>query len=285
MAPRPRRNRRWLPLVLLLATVATLTFANASWWEFRGWTLDSFLRSIYRYTLPVLAILGAHEMGHYIACRIHRIPATLPHFIPGIPPLGTFGALIRIRGAIPDRRALFDVAAAGPIAGFVVAIPVMAVGLLQAVAAPDGPPPEGVLLFGDPLLLTLLQRLLIDDPSIYMNSWLAAGWAGMLVTSLNLFPVGQLDGGHVAYAFSRRFHRRLTYATLAGLAGLIAWQGFWLRMVPAYMLWFVILVWMRDRHPRVLDEHTPLDPRRKAVALLLVAIFVLSFLVIPIRVT
>jgi membrane-associated protease RseP (regulator of RpoE activity) len=230
-------------------------------------------------------ILAAHEMGHYVACRIHRIPATLPFFLPSIPPLGTFGALIRIRGAVPHRRALFDVAAAGPIAGFMVTVPVLVYGVLRAspVAALPGDDPVGAVHLGEPVLLSLLQAWLREPGSLAVNGWIGAGWVGLLVTSLNLFPVGQLDGGHTAYAISGRLHRILARLTLVALAGVVLAQVLVFRQFPFYVIWFAVLLWMRDRHPRLVDEVAPLNAGRKLVALLLAVIFVLSFIFIPLH--
>ena len=233
------------------------------------------------YALWVFVILGAHEMGHYLACRFYRIPATLPFFLPGIPPFGSFGAVIRIRGPIPHRRALFDIAAAGPIAGFVVAIPVLIAGLLRAepfVPTVGG----GAVVLGEPVALVVAARLLPLESNLAVNSLIGAGWVGLLVTSLNLFPVGQLDGGHAAYAWSRRLHGRLASATLVLLLGVVILQVVVYRQFPPYLIWFGILLWMRDRHPTLLDESTPLGPGRKTVALVLAVIFVLSFTLMPI---
>jgi membrane-associated protease RseP (regulator of RpoE activity) len=229
-----------------------------------------------------VAILGAHETGHYLACRHYRIPATLPFFLPGIPPLGSFGAVIRIRGVIPNRRALFDVAAAGPIAGFLVALPVLVAGILRA--EPYAPLPGEIgepWGLGQPLVLALLGPLLPDGDAVRVNSLIVAGWVGMLVTSLNLCPVGQLDGGHAAYALSRRLHRFTARVAMVGLAMLVVVQVVALRQVPAYLLWLAVLFWMRDRHPRLLSEHEPLGTGRRVIALVLLLIFLMSFIPVP----
>jgi len=236
------------------------------------------------YACWVVAILGSHEMGHYLACRRYGIPATLPFFVPGPPPIGSFGAVIRIRGRIPIRRALFDLAAAGPIAGFVVALPALVWGLHRAVPIEGAGPEPGSLTLGQPILVSLLQPFLVGEAEhFYVESVFVAGWVGMLVTSLNLFPVGQLDGGHVAYAVSRRAHRWLARLTVAGLGGWILFE-FLGGVVPTYVLWFVILLWMRDRHPRLLDESTPLGPGRRLLALLLLLLFVLCFIPAPLQI-
>jgi len=299
-APRPRRpvSRPGLHLALALATLGTLAVAGGLFWDpleppietfgellGPGRLLDVLLAGRW-YALWAFVILGAHEMGHYLACRRYGIPATLPFFLPSIPPIGTFGAVIRIRGAIPDRRALFDIAAAGPIAGFLVTLPVLVYGVWHAV--PFVPTPgfeqSDAWQLGEPVLLRLMQPLLRESGEMTANGWIGAGWIGLLVTSLNLFPVGQLDGGHAAYAISRRLHRVLARATPIGLFGVMLVQVFAYGQFPAYAVWLVVLLWMRDRHPRLLDEVTPLGPGRKIVGLALAVIFALSFIVVPLYV-
>jgi membrane-associated protease RseP (regulator of RpoE activity) len=274
-------------------TFVTLALAGGFWWE--GVASDSDLAGLLSiavlweaftegllYATCVALILGSHEMGHYFACRWYGIPATLPFFIPSIPPIGTFGAVIRIRAPIPNRTALFDVAAAGPLAGYVVALPMLIAGVLTAGPAPAPSPESGAQFFlGPPILLVLLQDLLLGDGSIRVNSMFAAGWVGMLVTSLNLFPVGQLDGGHTAYALSHRLHRLLSRGTLVALLVLIVGQIALLGQVPAYLVWFAILLWMRDRHPRLLDESGSIGKGRWLIAGVLLLIFILSFIPLP----
>jgi len=293
------RSFRWLHLFLGSSTLLTLAVAGGSFWdpveppieylsEFlvpaKLWLV---LRAGIPYAVWTFLILAAHEMGHYLACRRYGIPATLPFFLPSIPPLGTFGAVIRIRGAIPHRKALFDVAAAGPIAGFLLAVPVLVYGLLRAEPFELPAPLEGLETWrlGEPVLLTVLSRLLTTPGEMAANGWIGAGWVGLLVTSLNLFPVGQLDGGHVAYALSHRLHRVLARVTLVAMAGVIVIQVVVYRHFPVYAMWFAILLWMRDRHPRLMDERTPLGPGRRALALVLVAIFALSFILMPLYIS
>lgn len=266
-----------LPLTLLL---------NAAWFVTHVHRVPEILAAGTVYAFWLFAILGAHEMGHYLACRYYKIPATLPFFIPGPPPLGSFGALIRIRGIIPDRKALFDVAAAGPIAGFVIALPVLLVGLARAEPWLAPPTPDGIgVAYGQPGLIYLLAGFFLSGQDLQVASLFGAGWTGMLVTSLNLFPVGQLDGGHAAYAMSRRTHRLAARATLLGMVALVVVQIVYFGQFPAYLVWFGILIWMRDRHPRLQDEITPLGTGRKWVALLLLIIFFCSFIPVPFIIT
>jgi membrane-associated protease RseP (regulator of RpoE activity) len=279
--------RRLQPLLLAVSLV-TLAFAGGAFWEetLIAWSdllsitkLLHLLLAGLPYALWVLLILGAHEMGHYLACRYYRIPATLPFFIPGPPPLGSFGAVIRIRGLIPHRRALFDIAAAGPLAGFAIALPVLLAGILTAERFTPGEQIGGGL--GPPLLLFFVGPLLDSDAALHVNSLFGAGWVGMLVTSLNLFPVGQLDGGHAAYALSRRLHRFTAGMAIIILLAHMAAQTVLYSQFPSDLVWFLILLWMRDRHPRLLDESGRLGIGRKLIAILLLLIFFLSFIPVP----
>ncbi len=295
----PRPTSAKLHAALAIATFVTLSIAGGLVWEPLAPAVETLrqlleparlwqtVRAGLGYATLTFLVLGAHEMGHYLACRHYGIPCSLPYFIPGLPFVGSFGAVIRIRGAIPHRRALFDVAAAGPFAGFAVAMPILLVGVLRArpfTSLPDAADAVGAYRLGEPVLLTLLQRLFSSADEIAANAWIGAGWVGMLVTSLNLFPVGQLDGGHAAYAFSGRVHRVLTLATLAALFAIIAVQALVFAEFPFYSVWFAILLWMRDRHPRLVDESGTLGRGRTLAALGLVLVFALSFILVPIQV-
>lgn len=295
--PRPGIARPRVNAALLALTVFTVAFSGWLWWEggFAVWyvrgfsgalreffTLESML-SVLPYTAALLGILGAHEMGHYLACRYYRIPATLPFFIPGVL-FGTFGAVIRIRGIIPNRRALFDIAAAGPIAGFLVALPILVYGVMTATPTdPNIPLPEETMLFGESILTMGLFQLLHGAPGGFMVSSLyLAAWFGLLVTSMNLFPVGQLDGGHAVYAVSPRLHRWSSRLTLVGLITWVFVYSFSYMTLSVYTLWCLILLWMRDRHPRVAFERVPLGRGRTLVAVVLLLLFVLTFMPVPI---
>jgi membrane-associated protease RseP (regulator of RpoE activity) len=288
-APPAYPARLWLHVGLLAATFLTTTMAGS--WAWEGlFDLDapwSALVDVSRlshgvtYAALLLLILGAHEMGHYVACRYYGVPATLPFFIPGPPMLiGTLGAVIRIRGAIPSRRALFDIAAAGPIAGFLVALPLLIVGVAHATVLPVMREPHGVGL-GPPLSSVFFEHLFHGNAPIQVGSVYGAAWVGMLVTSMNLFPVGQLDGGHALFAVFPRAHRIVSWGTIGALAVLVAVQSAVLRTPSAYTLWLVILLMLRDRHPRLVDETERLGPGRLALAVALALIFVLSFIPSP----
>lgn len=243
-----------------------------------------------KFSVSLIFILICHEMGHYIACRIYKVDSTLPYFIPSLPligPAGTFGAFIRIRSRIPTRRAIFDIGVAGPIAGFVALLPVaiIAVATMQSISVPT-PVPSNVLVFSDPLLIKGLMFLFgINAEWTAPNPFYGAAWIGAIVTALNLVPSGQLDGGHAIYAvFGERIHYwfgRVAFAVMA----LLAIGGMVLYSSPAGVLFAVVLgVMMRIPHPEPWD-HTPLDAKRKVIALITLLIFILCFLPIPIYIT
>jgi membrane-associated protease RseP (regulator of RpoE activity) len=241
-----------------------------------------------KFAASLLSILLAHEAGHYVACRLYGVDATLPFFIPMPPPFiaGTLGAFIKIRSPIPSRRALFDIGVAGPLAGFLVLIPIACAGLLTSVPAPPLPA-EGVIIFNDPLLLRLLAAPLgvKDLAGIAANPFYMAAWIGLLVTSLNLLPVGQLDGGHAVYAvLGRRVHKyagRLAFLSMVALAPLgWLWHG-----VPSGVLYVILLfIMLRLPHPQPLDDADALGTARKAVALFTLLVFALSFVPFPLTV-
>jgi membrane-associated protease RseP (regulator of RpoE activity) len=226
-----------LNLILLAATFVSTTLCGALFLTDPGPGAGAavgagrYLAGGLQYALAVLAILGAHEMGHYLYCRWYGVDATLPYFIPAPFLFGTMGAVIRMRPPLPGRKALFDIGIAGPIAGFVVALPVLVYGIATARVEPLPTAPGPYYVFGDPLLVSWMTRLfhgeLTVDRTLVLNPFVAAGWFGLLVTAMNLFPVGQLDGGHVIFALSARAHRivsRLTVdALLAFVTGSLAW--------------------------------------------------------------
>lgn len=292
--PRPRLN-----LVLFLLTVATTTywgFLQYQQFYFEGVALTfnplsapgAFLAGA-PFGLAVIAFLLAHEMGHYLACRYYGIRATLPYFIPiPIVPFvllpGTMGAVIRIISPIKHRRALFDIAVAGPIAGFVVSLPILATGLsmsrVVSVAETQG---LGLLTMGEPLLWGPMETLFA--PAMGPNETLLAhplafvGWFAMLVTAMNLLPVGQLDGGHILYALTPRYHRVVSLVVVA----LMLYAGY-----QYFLGWFVfaalVFFFIGTRHPRPLRTADGLDSPRAFLALVALAIFVLSFILVPVSI-
>lgn len=275
-------------LLFFLLTFATTTLTPA-------WMLISFginplpyvgtqmLVSGLQYSIPVLVFLSAHEFGHYFACRIYNVDATLPYYIPAPLPLtGTLGAVIRIREAFPSRRALFDIGVAGPIAGFVALVPLLVWALAHSEVVRMG---TGLLNFGEPPLFNALEYVFFghipEGFTVGLHPVGMAAWWGMLATALNLLPFGQLDGGHIMYAALGRRSTFVSAATLAFIALLALRSTSW--VVPAVMLATMALVF-GFRHPRVLDEHQPLGGGRQAVAILALVIFLLCFMPVPIEI-
>lgn len=241
------------------------------------------------FSISLLFILISHEMGHYIACRIYRVDATLPFFIPTPPmigPAGTFGAFIKILSPMPSRRAVFDIGVAGPIAGFIALIPIAILGVatMEPATAAQLTAPGG-LVFADPLLMRILGFVFGLDPSVSVgNAFYYAAWVGLLVTALNLIPSGQLDGGHAIYAvFGERVHYwtgRIAFPLMAILSVL----GLYFFNSPSGFLIAIILgIMMRIKHPRPLDQ-TPLDAKRIAIAIATLVIFILCFVPFPIQI-
>lgn len=292
---RPQKSFLW-PLLLLILTILTtltagylfhLSFAVGSSESFRSvpGLLDSpwLLLNGFPYCFTLLAILLAHEMGHYLTCRYYGIDATLPYVIPAPMLFGTFGAVIRIRSPFRTRRELFDVAVAGPLAGFALIIPALIMGVaLSNQLSPrafDGPTFE----FGEPLLFRLAVGWFFESENELLLNLHPIGWAawfGVLATSMNLLPAGQLDGGHLVYAlFGKRVHRLVSFLTLGSL--LILGIFFW----PGYIVFGVVLLFMGIRHPRPLNsDREELGTARRWVALLSLLVFVLTFIPTPVKI-
>jgi membrane-associated protease RseP (regulator of RpoE activity) len=230
------------------------------------------------YAAVLLAILLGHELGHYLACRRYGIDSTLPYFLPFPNLIGTLGAFIKIRSPIQRKHELFDIGVAGPLTGFLLALPAMAYGLSLSGLGVEARG-DGWLSLGDPLLLKLLARVLIPAaPSSYILHPVAfAGWVGILVTSFNLFPIGQLDGGHVVYALFGSRSKLIARMALVGFAvlGVFFWVG--------WFVWAALILLVGLKHPPIWDEQTPLSSGRKVLAGAMVLIFILSFIPDPIK--
>lgn len=241
------------------------------------------------FSLSLLFILTSHEMGHYIACRIYKVDATLPYFIPTPPmigPAGTFGAFIKIMSPMPSRRAVFDIGVAGPIAGFIALIPVAVIGVAtMETATPQQLANTSGLIFSDPLMTRLLAAAFGVDLSVGVgNAFYYAAWVGLLVTALNLIPSGQLDGGHAIYAaLGKRVHfftGRIAFVIMTALS-IVGWIYF--HSPSGFLIAILLGIMTRVRHPEPYDV-TPLDTRRKLVAVLTLMIFILCFVPFPIKI-
>jgi membrane-associated protease RseP (regulator of RpoE activity) len=255
-------KRLWLHVVLFLFTLLSTLHVGGP-----------------LYSAAIMCILLAHEMGHYFVSRKYGVPATLPYFIPlPVPPFGTLGAVIRMSGTITDKRALFDIGVAGPLCGFILAVPCILIGLSLSVVV-KVPQTAGVLFLNEPLLLKIAERAIMGTPAkgydVMIHPVAYAGWVGLFITALNLLPIGQLDGGHIIYGV---FGRRSALVSRALIPVLVLLSVFynmgWLVLV-ALLLFFGI------GHPQPLDVDTPLDPGRRALAFVMLLIFVLSFVPAP----
>jgi membrane-associated protease RseP (regulator of RpoE activity) len=289
----PRRDPLWRYILLFVATVFTTTDAGASHYLsfYQGFGGDSnpfttwelMVRGLW-YSVPILAILGCHELGHYYACRYYGVAASRPYFLPlPLALTGTLGAFIRIRQPIPGKRELFDIGIAGPIAGFVVAVPVLFIGMYLSRVEEI---PRDVPLFwlGEPLLLKLAAWLtfghIAEGFTIQMHPMAFAAWFGLLATALNLFPIGQLDGGHISYALLGRKSSAVTIVMMLCLIGLAFWSWSWLAWAGLTILMLIVF---GPHHPRTPDEQIPLDPTRKAFAVFAIIMFILCFTPAPIE--
>jgi membrane-associated protease RseP (regulator of RpoE activity) len=288
--PTPERRSKYAVL-FLLTFVTTTTMGALHWWgfahDFTTTPIDLpstelYLKGLW-YSVPILAILGSHELGHYYACRYYRVDASLPYFLPAPLLTGTLGAFIRIRQPIPTKRQLFDIGIAGPIAGFLVAVPLLLLGVSLSRVVPIPPDFEGLEL-GEPLLFQAISLVVWGTPpdgySMNMHPMAFAAWFGLLATALNLFPIGQLDGGHICYAVLGRASTMVTVVTVLFLVGLTFISSSW-------MVWTILTVAMLiafgPRHPRTMDEDVPLDTTRRWLAAFALMMFVLCFTPSPIE--
>lgn len=272
-----------IPIVnvaLFVATLVTTTIAGAFNANVAPSRLGAEWTAGLPFSLTLMSILLVHEMGHYVVARIHGVRTTLPFFLPGPPFLtGTFGAFIRMKSPPRDRRALFDVGAAGPWAGLCLAVSAAIYGLSLSHIQPI-PPSFSGLYFGDSLLFKLLSRLTIGPVpygfDIILHPIAMAGWFGLFVTMLNLLPVGQLDGGHVIYAMFGQRHRAVARAVLVLIVGVgfLGWGG--------WFLWATLLMFTGLDHPPTLDRETSLDGPRQIAGWLTLVIFALTFIPVPI---
>jgi Zn-dependent protease len=291
-----KKKSVWINIILLIATVFTTTLAGSLQWvsinqaqngitnaDFfmslsQSFQLEYILQGFLFFSIPLMLILGVHEMGHYYASKKHHVDASLPYFIPLPPPfiLGTFGALISTREPIPNRKALLDIGIAGPLCGFLVAIPVTLLGFFLMQQHPIVvQSTEANINFIYPLLLQWMSSLFSIPQNAITHPTLFAGWVGIFLTAVNLLPAGQLDGGHVARAILKEKHKYVSWVVIFVLAGLSFFYTGWL------MFAIIILLFIGTQHQPPLNEITRLDMRRKILGLVILIIFILSFAPIP----
>ncbi len=277
---KPTSSRLWVALLLFALTVASTIFIGGAEEGARGGFRMNWGNGVL-FSGTLLGILLAHELGHFVASRRLGVAVSYPFFIPM--PLfvfGTMGAFIQMKEPPPDRRALFTIAVAGPLAGLALALPLTLVGLALSTVGPL-PTTGGYVLEGNNLLyagmkwLVFRQWLPGGGMDVMLHPMAFAGWAGMLVTALNLLPAGQLDGGHIVFGLlGRRWAQRVTYGVIAllGLLGFV-WDGWW--------MWALLIFFIANRHAPILNDVTPLAPRQRAVGLLTLLLFLLLFTPTP----
>src|SRR3990172_11096778 len=255
-------SRARLNVLLFIATFFTTYYVDGVW-----------------YSVTIMTILLAHEMGHFFMCRKYGVESTMPYFLPlPFPPFGTFGAVIKMKGLIPSKKALFDIGATGPLMGLVFAIPAIFVGLHLSDVRPVPTDDSQYFGLGEPILFSFISKLVIgplpEGIDIYLHPVAFAGWAGLFVTALNLLPIGQLDGGHVLYGLFGRSSWRISMIVLVGLGTLSLFYPGWWTLVALLLVFGV-------RHPRTRDETRPLDGVRIALGIFALAFFVVSFIPQP----
>ncbi len=290
-------KRVWLHVLLFVATLFTTTLVGAHMmfnfthdlpvFDFErlsdvfsiGLQSPAAFISGLPFSLTLLTILMAHEMGHYVACLWYNVDATLPFFLPSpVPGTGTFGAFIRIRSHIPTKRALFDIGVAGPLAGFVFLTPALLIGLAYSHVLP-GIGHRGAWQLGVPTLQLLAEKLVfpgVRSVDIYLHPMARAAWVGMLATAINLLPAGQLDGGHIVYALFGRAHKWITWGFIAALLpmGWFYWYG--------WLIWAVLLLVFARKHPAVYD-YTDIGKGRIQIGAVALVVFLLCFTLSPVN--
>jgi len=271
-------------ILFVLTVLSTITAGSGAFFAFNPFTQPGRILDGVPFAFTLLAILGTHEFGHYFTARAYGASVSLPYFIPAPPPFlfGTLGAIIRMRSPARDRNSLFDIAAAGPLAGLVVALPALWIGLGWSKVAEL--PAGGSVVFGDSLLMRFMTWLafghLPPGHDVFVHPVALAGWVGLFVTALNLIPVGQLDGGRIAYALFGARHRQVSVATFLGLLALGAITGSANWFVWAFLLFFV----MGFQHQPPLDDLSPLSPGRYAVGVFCLILLILLIPPVPVAI-
>lgn len=292
----PVEGQPWVNIALFIATLFSVLLLgaqiglselyadNPSQLEAIAGDLGAIMANLWRgypYAISIMLILGAHELGHYFAARFHKQAASLPYFIPLPPPLslfGTLGAFIRLREPMRNRKVLMDVGAAGPLAGMIFAIPILLIGLATSPVRPV----EGGLLEGNSLIYALAKVVTFGQflpgggEDVFLNQMAWAGWTGLLVTALNLMPVGQLDGGHIVYSLFGKRARLLYFPVILAMMVLAVISQVWI-------FWVLLLLLFGRIYAAPLDNITPLDQKRQIVAVASIVLFILIFVPRPFR--
>jgi len=272
-----------LHVLLFILTFITTLLAGAMLNGVTPWESPEKIYLGLPFSLTLLLILLTHELSHYFMSRRHNVSVTLPYFIPAPSLIGTFGAIIKMKPPIYDRRALIDIGASGPIGGFIVAVIAVVVGLKLSGVVPveEIQQVEGRLSLGGSILFNLLTSLVLDiEPEkfdVLLHPVAFAGWIGLLVTSLNLLPIGQLDGGHISYALFVENPERIAKLTIPVLLllGIVFWEG--------WLIWALLMTVMGYRHPPVVYPMIELDKKRKRIGWFALFIFVITFTPMPVQ--
>jgi hypothetical protein len=293
----PKNKKPWLNILLFALTVLSTFFVGLTWslsyryadnlgqnsrlaLDFAIFRDPELISLSLVYAAVLMIILLGHEFGHYLACRHYQVNATLPYFIPAPTLVGTLGAFIKIKSPITLKKQLFDIGIAGPLTGFIFSLPALVYGLALSKLVPALPRDDS-LVFGEPLLLKFLGSLIFKNISpnqdLILHPVAFAGWVGVLVTSYNLFPLGQLDGGHISYALMGPKSKHLAKLLLVGFVamGVFFWVG--------WFVWALIILLLGLKHPRIIDEETPLSWPRKVLSVLIIIVFILSFIPDPVK--
>lgn len=286
---KPTMNRRaiWINIALLCITSITTIVAGTILWAGYNnspadqvYTLDNILWGTAFFAIPLMTILGVHELSHFLMSKRHGVDASLPYFIPSFPPLGTFGAFISMRDPMPSRRALIDIGAAGPIGGLIVTIPVAIIGLwLNSQGVPHpGVAPGGTMEVSIPLFYQLMQVLIPTPADVYLHPMAFAAWVGFFVTAINLLPAGQLDGGHIARGLLGENAKYVSYGAIVFLLilGVLFYFG--------WLIFAALILFLGTRHPSPLNDVSKLDAKRIGVGALVVLILIGSFVLVPISI-
>jgi membrane-associated protease RseP (regulator of RpoE activity) len=280
----------WLNILLFILTACTTTIVGAIFYVGKQTdSLPDFLLAGWVFSVPLMGILLIHEMGHYLSGRRYGLNVTLPYFIPAIPPLGTFGAFIKIKSPIPNNRVLMRVGAMGPIAGAMAAIPILTIGLAYSeIGVAEG----NSYNIGASLLMEGLVWLRFGhfswEANILLHPTAMAAWFGLFVTAMNLLPIGQLDGGHVIYAlFGRRTAKIISYGLFFMLIplGIALWHGWFMFAVLVVALGFGEGFGLGGlRHPSPMRPDIPLDPAGRAMGIIAIILFIITFVPVPISI-
>ncbi len=267
-------------ILLFIATFFTTLFAGALLNGVIPWEQPEKIYLGLPFSFTLLLILMTHELSHYFTSRRHNVSASLPYFIPAPSIIGTFGAIIKMKPPIPDRRSLIDIGASGPIGGFIIAVIATIIGLKWSEIKPAGEIQEGIA-FGSSILFSFISEIMLNvDPEkfdVILHPIAFAGWIGLLVTSLNLLPIGQLDGGHIVYALFGEKHGLIAKITIPVLLvmGIVFWRG--------WIIWAVLMIIIGYRHPPVVYPDIQLDKKRIYVGWVSLVIFILTFTPTPVQ--